>query len=314
MKPPGPARSIARGRDARARVARPRALARGPIAPIAPTPSIVPSSLSDIDDETFSALTTLIRNIAGISLGPHKRALVCARVSTRMRQLQMSDFGAYYRLVEQDTSGNEVVHLLNAISTNVTQFFRERHHFEILTRLASEWERAGQKRFRIWSAAASTGEEAYTIAMTLREALNDCRDAKVLATDISTKVIALAREGVYDDRLKDAVPPPLLLKYFEPRGRVGDLSYAVKEELKRMIVFGRINLSDPPFPLKGPLDAVFCRNVMIYFDNDVRRRLLAELYRLVRPGGYLFVGHAESLCGMLSEFKSVAPSVYYRDR
>lgn len=148
--------------------------------------------------------------------------------------------------------------------------------------------------------------------MTMRETLTDLRDAKVLATDISTRVLKKAQAGEYEDRHLESVPRALQLKYFQREVRQGEKVNIVDPALRQMITFGRINLAHPPFPLKGPLDVVFCRNVMIYFDNTVRTRLLNDLYRLLKPGGYLMVGHAESLSGMLSDFKSVEPSVYIK--
>jgi chemotaxis protein methyltransferase CheR len=265
-----------------------------------------------LDKQTFHKFAQLIYTKCGITLGEKKEALVQARVGKRMRSLGLSDYQAYYEMVENDSTGEEVTALLDAISTNVTNFFREARHFEILGQLVKEWEAKGQSRFRIWCAASSTGEEPYSLSMTLRENLNDARDAKILATDISTRVLEKARQGVYEERHLETVPLAFQNKYFHRERHGESVMYRVDSSLQKMITFGRINLSTPPFPLKGPLDVVFCRNVMIYFDNQVRTRLLENLYRLLRPKGYLMVGHAESLSGMLSEFKSVEPSVYVK--
>ncbi len=266
-----------------------------------------------LDAKTFKKFTELIYERSGISLGDKKEALVQARVGKRMRALGLASFRAYYDLVAADESGNEVTALLDAIATNVTHFFREQRHFELLGRYLKQWEGAGQRRFRIWSAAASTGEEPYSIAMTVAEALRNTQDAKILATDLSTRVIQRAREAVYEERQLETVPRPFRVKYFLRERHDDGVVYRVNDMLRAMITFGRINLAHPPFPLKGPLDVVFCRNVMIYFDNEVRARLLAAIYDLLKPRGYLMVGHAESLSGMLSDFKSVEPSVYVKD-
>jgi len=289
---------------------------------MAPAPVVAPAPTkggqatvtvdSTIDMPTFRKFARLVYDRAGIKLGPHKRALVCARVAKRMRQLGIRKHRDYFRAIEEDASGSEAVELLNAISTNVTQFFREARHFGLLDRLLKGWEANGQTRFRIWCAACSTGEEPYSVAIAASEALESIYDTKILATDISTKALARAREGAYEPRHVEHVPNRMLLKYFERRNGSEPVHYLASEELRRMITFGRINLSKPPFPLKGPLDVIFCRNVMIYFDNEVRRRLLADMYRLLKRGGYLMVGHAESLSGMLSDFKSVEPSVYVK--
>ncbi|MCC6491010.1 MAG: protein-glutamate O-methyltransferase [Candidatus Hydrogenedentes bacterium] len=248
---------------------------------------------------------------SGISLGEQKEALVSARVGKRMRALQIGDYDEYYAYVVHDESGEEMVQLLDAISTNVTSFFRESQHFELLSSLLRKWKEQGQRRFRIWSAASSTGEEPYTIAMTVLESIgNRDVDMRILATDISTRVLAKGQEGMYEPHKLEGVPGALRDRYFERVQDGRQLQYRVSEPMKKLVVFRRMNLATPPFPMRGPMDVVFCRNVMIYFDNDVRTRLLEEIYRLLRPGGYLMVGHAESLTGLVSSFRTVRPSVY----
>ncbi len=260
----------------------------------------------------FDRLRKLVYDKSGISLGDHKEALVTARVGKRMRTLGMEEFEDYLDHLVEDKSGQEVVQLLDVISTNVTHFFREAQHFDVLAELLRQWSEEGQSRFRIWCAAASSGEEPYTIAMMMREALDGGADAKMLATDISTRVLEKAKEGVYEDRHVEKIPPQLLRKYFTKRGGENKGLWEARQTLKQLITFGRLNLSEFPYRLKGPLDVIFCRNVMIYFDNDMRSRVLANMYKLLRPGGYLMVGHAESLTGLVSEFKSVRPSVYIK--
>lgn len=267
----------------------------------------------EMAEETFREICALIYDQAGIKLGPHKVALVKARIGKRMRKLGIADYSKYMRAVHDDSTGMELVEMLDAICTNVTHFFREEQHFEIVGELVREWESRGQTRFRLWCTAASTGEEPYSLAMTLRENLDDTRDALILATDLSSKVLAVARTGSYQEKHMQNVPQALAARYFTREDRGGTGVYTVREEIRRMVRFSRLNLSVTPFPLHGPLDIVFCRNVMIYFDNEVRKRLLDDLYRLIRPGGYLMVGHAESLAGMLSEFKPLQPSVYIRE-
>jgi chemotaxis protein methyltransferase CheR len=228
-----------------------------------------------------------------------------------MRALQIGEHRAYLRYVMEDATGEEVVHLIDAISTNVTSFFREPAHFDYVKERVREWLVGGQHRFRFWSAASSTGEEPYTLAISIHEALAGAgADVKILATDISTQVLRKCEEGCYSlDKLEN-VPKCLRDRYFELQRESGETHCVVKPALRKMVVFRRLNLSQPPFPMRGPFDMVFCRNVMIYFDNAIRGRLLAEIHRLLRPGGYLLVGHAESLTGMLGPFTMVQPSVY----
>jgi chemotaxis protein methyltransferase CheR len=231
-----------------------------------------------------------------------------------MRILGMQDFKGYLSMVRSDPAGEELVHLLDAISTNVTSFFREPEHFGEIRELFAHWLKAGQRRFRFWSAASSTGEEPYTLAMVLAEVLEGRDvDLKILATDISSRVLETASAGEYTEAKLVGIPVALRGKYFNRTGSLGNYCYQIKDELRKWIVFKRFNLSAPPFPMSGPLDLVLCRNVMIYFDNQVRQGLLSEIYRLLKPEGYLMVGHAESLNGIKTDFSVVRPSVYRKD-
>ncbi len=242
-----------------------------------------------------------------------KEALVCARIGKRMRSLGIHDYRTYLWYVMQDKSGEETIYLIDAISTNVTGFFREADHFDFLREAVSEWLAQGQRRFRFWSAACSTGEEPYSLAMTLLETVNNPNiDIKILATDISTRALDKCRRGTYDEERMEPVPPALRESYFDRHRDEQGIYYTAKGALKNLIVFKRLNLSTPPFPMRGPLDAIFCRNVMIYFDDNVRINLLADMYRLLKPSGYLMVGHAESLTDIVSDFKAVKPSIYVK--
>ncbi len=267
-----------------------------------------------MDKGTFERYRSLIYERSGIALGPQKESLVAARVGKRMRTLNIKDYDAYLDYVVQDQSGDELVHLLDAISTNVTSFFREAVHFDFLRELLTKWYAQGQRRFRIWSAASSTGEEPYSLAITVMEAFGaNLPDVKILATDISTRVLEHCMAGRYDAERMSTIPPMLRDKYFDTCRSDNGRMYEVKPALRKLVLFRRLNLSTPPFPLRGPLDVVFCRNVMIYFDNDLRGRLLGDIFRLLKPNGYLMVGHAESLTGMVSKFKTVRPSIYLRE-
>lgn len=234
-------------------------------------------------------------------------------MSKRLRELRMSDYKEYLSFLRQDKSGEELVNLIDVISTNVTSFFRESVHFDFLRKQMSLWLEQGVRSFRFWSAACSTGEEPYTLAMVL----HDCTagynaDIRILATDISTRVLQRAQAGVYPEEKITGIPDYLIRKYFNREKNNGKIFYSVRAELRNMILFKRFNLSVTPFPMRGPMDGVFCRNVMIYFDNVVRRKLLGEIERLLKPGGTLFVGHAESLSGQLCSLKNVKPSIYVK--
>ncbi len=270
--------------------------------------------MTTLDRKTFEQFRDLIYEKSGIALGAQKEALLTARIGKRMRALGLVDYRDYLNYVLNDATGEEIVQLLDAISTNVTSFFREADHFTFLSQVLQKWANQGQRKFRFWSAASSTGEEPYTIVMTVAESIDlSTYDFRLLATDISTRVLQKAVQGEYDAEKVQSVPQELLTKYFEKlKGQKGTV-YRVRQEYRSLVTFRRLNLSVTPFPMKGPLDVVFCRNVMIYFDNEVRKRLLAEIYRLLRTGGYLMVGHAESLTGMVSDFKTVRPSVYIKE-
>jgi chemotaxis protein methyltransferase CheR len=263
----------------------------------------------------FKAFCDLAYSQAGIRLGEEKIALVSARVGKRLRALELPTERAYLDFLENDKTGGELIEFLDVISTNFTSFFREPAHFERLAADLKERLQAGQKSFRLWCAAASSGEEPYTIALVLEELFaGQGVDWKVLCTDISTRVLGLARRGVYREQQLRAVRKDSLTRHFIKRPGSGgeETTYEVSPELKRHLTFARLNLAQPPFPMKGPFDAVLCRNVMIYFDNPVRQGLVVEIERLVRPGGLVFVGHAETLSGLKTGMQVVSPSVYRR--
>ena len=266
----------------------------------------------EIDNLTFKKLCKVVYDNVGIVLNDNKKALVSARVRKRMTILGIDQFRDYYDYLQHESSGKELVQLLDVISTNVTHFFREAEHFDILSEAATQWVSNGQKKFRFWSAACSTGQEPYAMAMTLSEIKGmQSADLKILGTDISTQVLSHSRQGLYEEKHLKTIPPKLKNKYFEKRQN-GEVSFEIKDSIKKLISFKRLNLAKPPFPMQGPLDAVFCCNVMIYFDNKVRTILINEIYRLLKPGGYLIVGNAESLSGLDTEFKPVKPSVYIK--
>ncbi|MCP4657501.1 MAG: methyltransferase domain-containing protein [bacterium] len=219
------------------------------------------------------------------------------------------------RWILEDRSGLDTVYLVDAVCTNGTSFFREREHFHFMFETLRRWLAGGARRIRLWSAAASSGEEPYSMAMVAAEAMGGVNatkaDVKILATDLSTRILERCRQGVYSKERISEVPEAWRRRYFEPvTGEDGRPGFAAGRALCDRIVFSRLNLSEPPFPMEGPLDMIFCRNVMIYFDAAVRRRLLAEIHRLLKPGGYLFVGHAESLAGLMSDLRPVQPGVY----
>lgn len=263
--------------------------------------------------EIYDKFKKIIYDKAGINLGDKKQALVEARVSKRLRELQLPDLKAYLQFLKKDSSEAELVNLLDVISTNVTSFYRESVHFDFIGEQMKGWLRKGQRKFRFWSAACSSGEEPYTLAVTLLNCIeNNNVDIRILATDISTQILQKAIDGVYPAEKTGAIPAEIIDKYFNRITINGEKYFQVQDKLKKLITFKRLNLSSPPFPMKGPMDCIFCRNVMIYFDNIVRKKLLSEVERLLKKGGYLFTGHAESLTGQLCALRSVKPSIYVK--
>lgn len=266
-----------------------------------------------MEQRVFEKFRDLIYEKSGITLGPQKVSLVSARIAKRMRTLSIEKHEDYLKYVLQDESGDELIQLLDCISTNVTSFFRESQHFDFLSSVLSAWRAKGQSRYRLWCAASSTGEEPYSIAMIASEALkmSPC-DVRILATDISTRVLELCLRGHYPEARVEPVPRALRDRYFRKSVENAEKVFIVADELRRLITFRRLNLATPPFPMRGPLDVIFCRNVMIYFDDQVRSRLIEEAYRLLRPGGYFIVGHSESLTRCNSKFQIVQPSIYQK--
>ncbi|MBN9117979.1 MAG: hypothetical protein J0I06_02225 [Planctomycetes bacterium] len=262
-----------------------------------------------IRDDEFEAVRRLLYDRTGIALGDSKRDMVCSRLAKRLRHHGLASFTDYLRLVRAaDDEGQEFI---NCLTTNKTDFFREAHHFQFLRDTVIPGARAKGRRLRIWSAGCSTGEEPYTLALTLREHCPAAEgwDVRVLASDIDTAVLAAAERGVYDADRAD-VPPELLRKYFL-RGtgpRAGQV--AVRPELRDLIAFRQINLTADPWPIRTRFDVIFCRNVVIYFDRDTQRRLLTRFAEHLAPDGYLFMGHSENIHWMADTFAPLGGTVY----
>jgi chemotaxis protein methyltransferase CheR len=268
------------------------------------------------DDEDFMALRTLVKKMTGINLADSKKDLVYGRVSRRLRTLGLQTFAEYRRVLESDDE-SELVEFCNAMTTNLTAFFRESHHFDYLRThllLPRAEDHRGSRRIRIWSAACSSGEEPYSLAMTVCEAIADWKhwDIKILATDIDTEILARGQRGIYaDDRIK-GLGSYLLDRFFRARTEAGNPVYEVTADLKSMITFKQLNLMDE-LPMAGPFDVVVCRNVIIYFDKNTQRHLFARIARLQRPNDLLFLGHSESLFKVSNEYTLVGKTIYRRE-
>lgn len=278
--------------------------------------SAVDQSIRPVTDREFALFQKLIYSKAGIHLGPAKKALLEARLTRRLRELGLHTFEAYYRQAVDDSE--ELVVLLNRISTNETHFFREPKQFEFIEQqIVPVWQAKGQaangsRHIRIWSAACSTGEEPYSIAMMLLDhfPLGSGWDFEIFATDISTRVLGAAAEAVWPIA-KTSEIPQAYLKKFMLKGS-GEQSGKMKAgaELRAAIRFERLNLNDDRYNVAGPFDLIFCRNVLIYFDAQSRARVIERLVDQLAPDGFLFIGHAESLTNVTDRVRYVLPTIY----
>lgn len=266
-------------------------------------------------DAHFELLRKLVGKYAGISLNDTKRQLVYGRLARRIRALGLPGFDAYCELVREEDSA-EVENFVNAITTNLTSFFRENHHFECLAHSVVPMllrTNAASRRIRVWSAGCSTGEEPYSIAMTLLEALGNTPgwDVKVLATDIDSNVVATAAAGVYPANRQQGVGEARLKRWFAPAPGMAGAQGAlrVKEEVRNIIRFAPLNLMES-WPFKGPFDVIFCRNVVIYFDKATQSRLFGRYADVLARHGYLFIGHSETMFGTCDRFDLIGRTTY----
>ncbi len=270
----------------------------------------------EMTDGEFERISRLVMDRCGINLHVGKRELVKARLSKRLRKLGLDSYTAYLRYVEQETDGAELANMLDSLSTNVTYFFREPQHLDhlrddIVPRLMAQREKDGNRKLRVWSAGCSSGEEPYSIAMVLLETIHDLErwDVKILATDISTRILAKAREGVYEEsRFRDT---PLVLRdrYFELIDRGPPKVFSAGARLRSLVHFAHLNLMEA-WPMRGPFDVIFCRNVMIYFDRPTQTKLINRFSQMLAPGGALIIGHSESLSGVSHKMKQLYPTIY----
>ncbi len=258
-------------------------------------------------DSDFSRIRTLIHRRAGIALGEHKRQMVYSRLSRRLRDLGLPQFATYLNMLEDSRDGDEWQLFINSLTTNLTSFFREAHHFPVLADLA----RKATQPVTVWCAAASTGEEPYSIAITLMEALGErASSARVIATDIDTSVLARASAGVFTMEQVNRLSPERLRRFFNKGTGANAGKVRVRPEVTAMVKFSRLNLLDASWPVKEPVDAIFCRNVMIYFDKPTQKKLLDRFVPLLKPSGLLFAGHSENASLVNQTFKTVGQTVY----
>lgn len=267
----------------------------------------------ELSEKQFRKISRLAYEMCGIKLGHGKEGLVKSRLSKRLRLLGLGNFDSYLAYLENDTSGKELVTLIDSLTTNKTSFFREEQHFEFLRSQILPHYRDGRQRMRLWSAGCSSGEEPYSIAMLLREewpGIDQC-DVRILATDISTRVLDLATKATYEEDTVREIHPQLLKKHFSCVRETPTRAYQVSDSVRKLVRLARLNLMKP-WPMRGPFHVIFCRNVMIYFDKETQQGLIRRFWELLAPGGYLLVGHSESLTAASYRFKYVRPATYLK--
>ena len=265
----------------------------------------------------FEYIRDLVGDRTGIVLSDHKVDMVYGRLARRLRQLNITSFQDYLSVLEDNNNSEELIEFTNALTTNLTSFFREPHHFDFLLKrgIPELMKRRSNKRLRIWSAGCSTGEEPYTLAITLQEAIPNIKswDVKILATDLDSNVVAKGQAGVYAQERVNGIDKNRLNKWFR-KGRNGQSDQVmVARDLQNMITFKQLNLLND-WPMKGQFDFIFCRNVVIYFNKDTQRVLFDRYADHLADDGYLIVGHSESLHKVSDRFKLLSKTVYSKER
>jgi chemotaxis protein methyltransferase CheR len=274
----------------------------------------------DLSDQLFERFSRLVYQECGINLHNGKRELLQARLNKRLRATGITSYRQYYDYITSPNNNVEIIHFLDSISTNLTYFFREPKHFEFLDRTAlpeliSNKISNREMRIRIWSAGCSTGEEPYSLAMSVLAHLNDPGkwDFRILATDISTRVLDAGLKGIYSKEKIGKVPQVLQKTYFQRQRTQDSEFFEVIPILRKIVTFRRLNLKEN-YPFSGPFDFIFCRNVMIYFDKETQQHLIQKMSSYLAAGGYFMVGHSESLTGLEHPLTYVQPSTYRKKR
>ncbi len=281
--------------------------------------SVVPSRIKSMPNRLFKEFSEFIESRLGIKMPPSKKTMLESRLQKRIRQLGLDSYEDYYNHVfNGHDSNDELILMINMVTTNKTDFFREPAHFDYLLNNALpvllEMQKSHCKRLRIWSAGCSTGEEPYTMAMVLSEVSRELAgfSFSILATDISTKVLNHGIQGIYSMDKVEPIPLNLKKRYLlRSRDKKKNLARVVPA-LRQKVQFRRLNLMDSDFGIRDPLDVIFCRNVIIYFDRPTQEKLLNNFYRNLIPGGYVFMGHSETLNGLRVPLVQVAPTIYRR--
>ncbi len=269
-------------------------------------------------DGDFKFLAELVHKRVGIVLGEHKRNMVYSRLARRLRQLKINSFREYCTLLEDNSAGDEVSNLVNAITTNLTSFFREQHHFDHLRNevlLPMSEQPPPDRRLRIWSAGCSSGVEPYSIAMTALDVFAAARDwnIKILATDIDTNMLDVGRAGTYPIAQLEKIPPVYRKSFIRVDRTPSDGEIHMADKVRLLIRFNALNLLEQ-WPFNGPFDVIFCRNVVIYFDKPTQRQLFDRIADMLKPHGWLYIGHSENLFNVCDRFSPQGKTIYRKVR
>jgi len=272
----------------------------------------------DLSDREYKLISDLVYRTVGIHLDEHKKALIVGRLQKFLREKEFSNFSQYYDYVNSDPTGQALKTLVTNISTNYTFFFRENDHFtfflkNVLPQITEMLKKYKSRDLRIWCAGCSSGEEPYTLAILLLEYFGSeikSWETGVLATDISEKALEKAKNGIYSDENISGIPLPLRNKYFS---RYDEKNWIVENQVKKLVLFRRFNLMRESFPFKKKFHVIFCRNVMIYFDKPTQNELVRRFYSNTEPGGYLFIGHSETIPRGDCSYDFIKPAVYRRN-
>ncbi len=265
----------------------------------------------DISAKEFSTIAQIVYQVSGIKLTAGKEGLVKTRLSKRLRVLSLPNFQEYIRHIENDPKGAEKRLMIDLLTTNKTDFFREMPHFDFLKKTAIPYWKSNQKKIRIWSAGCSSGEEPFSYGMWFWEEFGELAswDLKILATDLSVRVLTKARQSLYEWEQVADVPAPIINKYFLKNTSTTPPLYQVHDKVRNLVSFAQLNLMET-WPMKGPFDLISCRNVMIYFDKPTQERLIQRYSGLLVPGGFLFVGHSESLSSIHHDLDYMQPATF----
>ena len=264
---------------------------------------------TELSEKHFKKICGIVYQFSGIHLKKGKEALVKTRLMKRLRKLQISSFDDYFDYIDSKEGQSELGLLIDVMTTNKTSFFRESAHFDFLCE--NVLPKLKKNKIRIWSAACSSGQEPYSIAMVLKDNMPDIhlKDVKLLATDISRTMLEVAYRGLYPVEQLEGLPKAILTKHFTKLNTGQAIVYKVKDDVRKLITFANLNLQGK-WPMKGPFDVIFCRNVMIYFDRPTQQILVDRFWHMLEPGGYLFVGHSEGLSAVKHRYDYVKAAVY----